>query len=115
MEKVEEKMERLTNRQSEVEGKVQNFEKMLDNIEKDIYMDDSEFDLEIVCPYCNFTFMLDPNETRDEVECPECKNLIEIDWDGECIDDGCNGHCAGCGNGCTDNDIDDDDSDEDDM
>ena len=94
------KVNEVSNRQSEVESKVQKVEKMVDSIEKDIYLDTSEYDLEIVCPYCNFSFMLDPDEMRDEVECPECNNVIEIDWNGDSFDEGCSGSCGSCGHDC---------------
>jgi len=51
------------------------------------------------------------DENKTEVECPECNNIIELDWTGNVDDepehDGCNGSCHGC-HGCEDNDEDDD-------
>ena len=35
-------------------------------------------------------------ELKEEIECPECHNKIELDWDGE-DDDCCSGGCCGCG------------------
>jgi predicted Zn-ribbon and HTH transcriptional regulator len=40
----------------------------------------------ITCPYCGFEFLVEYDETSHEVICPECKNLIELDW-GEFEDD----------------------------
>lgn len=96
---IEELVNKVTNRQNEVEEKMNKVEKLVDSIEKDIYLED-EYDLEIVCPYCNFSFMLDSEERKTEVECPECNNVIEIDWDGDSFDDSCIGDCACCGHDC---------------
>ena len=44
-------------------------------------------------------------------ECPECKNIIELDWSGDLYDDendGCSGHCCGC-SGCGDIEEDEED------
>lgn len=63
---------------------------------KDIY-EDEDYDFEIVCPYCNHEFVADiEDELKEEIECPECHNKIELDWDGE-DDDCCSGGCCGCG------------------
>ena len=101
-----ENLTRLENSQKELEDKVKKMQNILDNIEKDIYSEDG-FDFEIVCPYCNYEFIIDIDENKTEVECPECKNIIELDWTGDVDDepDGCNGHCSGC-SGCDDEDDD---------
>lgn len=101
-----ENLKRLENSQKELEDKVKKMQNILDNIEKDIYSEDG-FDFEIVCPYCNYEFIIDIDENKTEVECPECKNIIELDWTGDVDDepDGCNGHCSGC-SGCDDEDDD---------
>ena len=101
-----ENLTRLENSQKELEDKVKKMQNILDNIEKDIYSEDG-FDFEIVCPYCNYEFIIDIDENKTEVECPECKNIIELDWTGDVDDelDGCNGHCSGC-SGCNDEDDD---------
>ena len=66
------------------------------------------FDFEIVCPYCEYEFIIDADEDKNEVECPECNNTIELDWSGDlCDDEGCSGHCHGCSS-CGDSDEDDD-------
>ena len=46
-------------------------------------------------------------ENKAEIECPECKNTIELDWSGDVDDepDGCQGNCHGC-SGCIDEDDD---------
>ena len=100
-----ENLKRLEDSQKELEVKVKKIQNILDNIEKDIYSEDG-FDFEIVCPYCNYEFIIDIDENRTEVECPECKNTIELDWSGDVDDEhGCNGNCSGC-SGCEDEDDD---------
>ena len=94
----EEKVDTILARQSAVEDKINKMEGTLKNIEKDIYLDEEETaDFEIVCPYCNNEFIIEMDELKDEVQCPECKNMIELDWnDDDCCDDeysGCHGHC----------------------
>lgn len=109
IEKLQDVTNKLIDRQHEVEDKMRKVEQVVDSIEKDIYLDSSDYDIEIVCPYCNFNFSLDPDETRNEIECPECKNIIEIDWDGESFDEGCSGSCGTCSHGCGHEEEEDDD------
>ena len=103
-----EQIEALEKSQKEVQEKLAKMQTVLDNIEKDIYSEDG-FDFEIICPYCNYEFFIDVDENRTEVECPECKNTIELDWDRGIDDDhsGCSGNCGGC-HGCGENDEDED-------
>jgi UDP:flavonoid glycosyltransferase YjiC (YdhE family) len=65
------------------------------------------FDFEIVCPYCNYEFIIDMAENKTEIECPECKNTIELDWTGDVDNEhhDCSGDCHGC-HGCNDEDDD---------
>jgi len=95
-------------------NKIENMQKVIDHIESDIYSDEG-FDFEIVCPYCEHEFVIDANEDKNEVECPECKNVIELDWTGDLYDDeddGCSGHCCGCSR-CADSS--DEENEDDDM
>ena len=110
----EDKMDQLEQTQRELDAKINKMQQILDNIEKDIYSDEG-FDFEIICPYCNAQFVVDIDENRTEVECPECKNMIELDWTGDTDDDenSCSGHCSGC-SGCDDEQEDEEDN-EDDM
>lgn len=106
-----EQIEALEKSQKEVQSKLEKMQAVLDNIEKDIYAEEG-FDFEITCPYCNYEFFIDVDENKTEVECPECKNTIELDWNGDVDDDldnnsGCSGSCGGC-HGCGGNDDDDD-------
>ena len=102
-----EEIDRLEKTHKQIEEKMSKMQQVIDNIEKDIY--DEGFDFEITCPYCNYEFFIDVDENRTEVECPECKNMIELDWSGDIDDnsdsDVCNGDCHGC-SGCGDEDDD---------
>ena len=49
------------------------------------------------------------DENKKEIECPDCKNIIELDWSGDVDDEsdsGCQGSCHGC-HGCDSDDDDD--------
>lgn len=94
-ESYENKIDTILERQSDFDEKITRVETALNNIQKDIYMDDDDCsDFEILCPYCGNEFVVQMDELNDEIECPECKNLIELDWN-DC-DDECNGNCHGC-------------------
>ena len=104
----------LKENQKIMTNKIEKMQQVIDHIESDIYSDEG-FDFEIVCPYCEHEFVIDANEDKNEVECPECKNIIELDWSGELYDnedDGCSGHCCGC-SGCGDSS--DEENEDDDM
>ena len=104
----------LKKNQKIMNEKMDKMQQVVDHIKTDIY-DDEGFDLEIVCPYCEHEFVIDANEDQNAIECPECKNIIELDWSGDIYDDeddGCSGHCCGC-SGCGDSD--EDENEEDDM
>ena len=106
----EDKMEQLEKTQKELDEKVQKMQEIVSNIEKDIYSEEG-FDFEIVCPYCSNEFIIDMDEEKTEVECPECKNIIELDWSGNLEEEsGCNGGCSHC-SGCGEKDINDEDDD----
>ena len=85
----EDKMSELERTQKQLDEKMLKMQQVIDNIEKDIYSDDG-FDFEIVCPYCNYEFVIDVDENRTEIECPECNNIIELDWSGDEENGGCN-------------------------
>lgn len=109
----EEKMAELEETQKQLDEKLQKMQEIVNNIEKDIYSEEG-FDFEIVCPYCNNEFVIDVDDEKTEVECPECKNIIELDWSGNLDDEEteCNGSCSHC-SGCDDIDFNDDDEDDD--
>ena len=57
---------------------------------------DVDYEFEIVCPYCNYEFVTGKETNlKDELECPKCHNIIELDWD-----DYCDGECNHCNNHC---------------
>jgi len=104
----EEKMSQLEEKQKQIEDKMKKMEDIIDHIEKDIYSEDG-FDFEIICPYCNYEFIIDMDENKTEVQCPECQNIIELDWSGNVDDENteCNGGCSHC-HGCDEDQEDDD-------
>jgi predicted ribosome quality control (RQC) complex YloA/Tae2 family protein len=100
-------IEKLEETQNKLSAQIEQMQQVIDNIEKDIYSEDG-FDFEIVCPYCNYEFIIDVDENKTEIECPECQNIIELDWSGDVDgeeDNGCSGSCHGC-HGCNDEDDD---------
>lgn len=93
------RLDEVVENQRKLNEKVMQVEKVMGNIEKDIYLDDN-YDFEIVCPYCNHEFTSDFSaEVKEEVECPECHNIIELDWNQE-EEEGCSGHCGCCDEEC---------------
>lgn len=110
----EDKIEKIMNKMVALEDKLSNVEKGLNNIEKDIYMED-DCDFQIVCPYCNYEFIIDCDNIKDEVQCPECNNTIELDWDGEydSEESSCTHNCSCCEEECGKEKQDDKDDEED--
>lgn len=90
------KLLRITKAQEKIENKISKMESMFQNIQKDIYGED-ECEFDVVCPYCNKEFTVDCNENNNEIQCPECKNIIELDWN---LEDECSGNCSHC-SGCS--------------
>ena len=86
---VEEKQEAINDRINTVQS-------MIDEIEGDIYEDDDNYEFEIVCPYCNYEFTTDITDgEKEEVKCPSCNNIIELDWNEE-DEYSCSGNCSHC-------------------
>lgn len=93
--KTEKRMEQIENKQRIIEQKVSNVAKAIDEIENDMYEEieeddtlderESDYDLEILCPYCNNDFIEPIYESDEnlinEVQCPKCHNIIELDWE----------------------------------
>jgi DNA-directed RNA polymerase subunit RPC12/RpoP len=100
------RMIELAQSQNEANEKMDKIEKSLKKIENDIYLDDDdeegEYTMEIVCPYCNKEFSLDIDQIADkeEINCPECKNAIELDWGHDCSCGECEDDCDCCGGDC---------------
>lgn len=102
-----ESLNNMEEKQDELEERIEKLQKSVNNIEEDIYAEDDDFEFEVVCPYCNNEFISDINlEEMTEIQCPECKNIIELDWNEE-DEESCKGNCKGCNN-CSDKNIDED-------
>lgn len=93
---------KLTERQVEVESRVEEILDMLSSIEDEMIESFAD-DLQAECPYCKELIPLRfPDDESTDFECPHCHNVIELELmlDGE--------H-EGCGCGCDDcHDCDDD-------
>lgn len=111
-----ERLEKLEDNQIEINNRLLRAQKVLNNIESDIYSDDA-YEFEIVCPYCNHEFTADiDTEIEEEIECPECHNMIELDWNEE--EDECSHECHHCSTNCVqeeDEEYKEDEENEDDM
>ncbi len=65
---------------SQCTEKIDDIEKDLDEIKEKIISE--EIDVEpITCPYCNSKFLIEFNQKQKEIKCPDCKNIIELDWE----------------------------------
>jgi len=97
----DQKMKQLEEKQGQIEEKMSKVQNAVNEIETEMYSEDEDgFEFEIVCPYCSYEFVTDLNTAngmRTEVQCPECSNLIELDWNEEEEESSCcgGGHC-GC-------------------
>jgi len=97
------RIEEFEEKQNQLEDKIEDVKQTVTGIENDIYEDEEMYEFEIICPYCNYEFVTDINsENNTEIECPECKNIIELDWEEDddtqthcCSDGECN--CEECG------------------
>lgn len=110
------RIESIEQHQEEIDNKISKMKNTLDLIKKDFYVDE-DYDFEIVCPYCNHEFVADiEDELKEEIKCPECHNIIELDWDEDDEEEGCSGCCSSCHghDECEENDEDTDKKDEDD-
>lgn len=80
---------------SHIEQRTSTMENKMKKIEQDLYINDG-YDFEIVCPYCNCEFETEFDELKKEVKCPECHNIIELDWNEEECSGDCSSGCPGC-------------------
>lgn len=94
----ERRVNQVVENQRILEKKQLELETALNNMEKELFVGEEDYDFEIVCPYCNHEFVSDIGSDVKEVECPECHNIIELDWNQE-TESECGGHCGSCG-GC---------------
>lgn len=91
----------LNDREKELAKRVADIEKTMDLIKREMFVEPEECDFEITCPYCNEEFVEDFSDgIKSEIRCPECDNVIELDWHEE---DGCGCGCEhDCDCGCDD-------------
>ncbi len=94
------KIDTITAKYALLETKMQELEGTIDRIKTDIYIEEKEdYDLDIICPYCDAEFTIDTtDELKNSVKCPECNNIIELDWNEE----GCGHDCSECHHDCND-------------
>ncbi len=108
----EAKINDIEEKQKELKLKMDKVEDIVNGIENDIYLEEG-CEFEIICPYCNNEFLAEfdeDNQPKEEIECPECHNIIELDWNGGDYNydesGACSGHCGGC-HGCDEDEFDD--------
>lgn len=90
------KLETMAVTQAKLQEKIENLEEEVKSMEKELYIDE-ESDFIITCPYCNKEIVVDVEEIKDEIECPECNNIIELDWGDDCDNHGgCSHDCSHC-------------------
>lgn len=94
----ERRVNQVVENQRILENKQNEIERALNNMEKELFVNEEEYDFEIICPYCNHEFVSDIGSDISELVCPECHNTIELDWDMN-EDSDCSGHCCSC-EGC---------------
>lgn len=82
----EEKLNAIIKKQEQEDLKIKELSEKIDTVYEDIYDEPSDEFL-ISCPYCNNEFDAEIDEESDEIRCPECGNLIELDWNGNPDDD----------------------------
>lgn len=110
IEKIEEtcvkKVDSMAARYSVLETRMAEIESVLNKIEKDIYIGEEEYDLDIVCPYCEAEFTIDSSdEKKESIICPECNHEIELDWNEE---HECGHDCHHCDHDCSEEENEDD-------
>lgn len=111
----------MIDREKELSKRISAMEKVIKNIEKEMYIAEEEMDFTIQCPYCNAEFVEDFTDGfKHEVKCPECDNIVQLEWcqDEECDcghEHNCNGECAENNNNEENDDDLEEDDDEDDM
>ncbi len=90
------RMKEVEQQQKEIDNRMGKIQKAVDEIESDIYEDDENYEFEIICPYCNHEFVTDiSSDVNSEVECPECHNMIELDWNSD-DEEECSHDCSCC-------------------
>lgn len=66
------------------EDRLAGLEFAMQKLDNEIFQEEDEeeeTDLEpIKCPYCNTNFFIEFDSSKKEIKCPDCKNIIELDW-----------------------------------
>ncbi len=101
----------IKEKQDKLDKSMKKIQRRLERIEEDMYieeddeyegdkMHDNDYEFEIRCPYCDEDFIIS-NESKSskEIECPNCHNIIELDWNESSECDGC---CNKCKEQCYD-------------
>lgn len=102
---LDQRISKIEKSQSNIENRLEGLQSLIDAVEDDVYENDG--DIEITCPYCNYDFIAEFNENENnEIECPECHNIVELDINADYDEDseispscGCLGSCGNC-EGC---------------
>ncbi len=90
----------MIDKEKELSKRISAMEKVMKNIEKEIYITEDDMDFTIQCPYCNAEFVEDFTDGfKHEVKCPECDNVVQLEWyqDEECDcghEHNCDGECS---------------------
>ena len=107
---INERLEGIEKVQEVLDEKLNTIQNSVLGIENDIY--EENYDFEISCPYCNNQFTAEIEE-KNSIICPECQNVIELDWneddeieyeneetDNSCCGNCCSENCSGCNSQC---------------
>ena len=66
------------------ENRLNGLEVAMQKLDNELFQEEEEeeeTDLEpIKCPYCNTNFFIEFDNSKKEIQCPDCKNIIELDW-----------------------------------
>ena len=81
--KTNKKFSNIEKRLLEIENKIDLFEDLDEEEFEEIENINGE---KINCPYCNYSFSVEYDISNNETNCPNCDNLIVLDW-GEFEDD----------------------------
>lgn len=68
---------------SKFENRLEGLEVAMQRLDNEIFQDEEDDDLDlepIKCPYCNTNFFIEFDNSKKEIKCPDCKNIIELDW-----------------------------------
>lgn len=69
------KFNQCSQRIDEIEQTIEKMDEENTIVEEDVDMEP------ITCPYCNIKFLIEYDSRQKEVKCPDCKNIIELDWE----------------------------------